>query len=97
MHWLSIGLAVALGVCLLLALELLRRLRRRTSRAVDAQVAATVETIAAPPHELARELSSAFSPAKEGTQRSRFLRQIAPTIDLYDAIGSTLHAAAGLP
>src|SRR6476659_9992056 len=97
MHWLSIGLAVALGVCLLLALELLRRLRRRTSRDVEAQVAATVETLEARLDELARELSSAVSRAEEEAQRSRFLGQIASTIDLDDAIGSTLQAAAGLP
>src|SRR4051794_12785023 len=97
MHWLSIGLAVALGVCLLLALELLRRLRRRNSRDVEAQVAATVETLEARLDELARELSSAVSRAEEEAQRSRFLGQIATTIDLDDAIGSTLQAAAGLP
>jgi diguanylate cyclase (GGDEF)-like protein len=97
MHWLSIGLAVALGACVLLALELLRRLRRRTSRDVEVQVAATVETLEARLDELAAELSSAVSRAEEEAQRSRFLGRIAATIDLDDAIGSTLQAAAGLP
>src|SRR5204862_5981377 len=97
MHWLSIGLAVALGVCLLLALELLRRLRRRTSRDVEAQVTATVETLEARLDELAHERSTAVSRAEEEAQRSRCLGQIATTIDLDDAISSTLQAAAGLP
>jgi hypothetical protein len=60
-------------------------------------VAATVETLEARLDELARELSSAVSRAEEEAQRSRFLGQIAATIDLDDAIGSTLQAAAGLP
>ncbi len=97
MHWLSIGLAIALVICVLVALELLRRLRRRTSRDVEAQVTATVQTLEARLDELARELSGAVSRAEEEAQRSRFLGQIATTIDLDDAIGSTLQAAAGLP
>ncbi|HEY4235819.1 MAG TPA: sensor domain-containing diguanylate cyclase [Gaiellaceae bacterium] len=97
MHWLTIGLAIGLVVCAVLALELLRRLRRRSSRDVEVQVAATVETLEARLDELARELGSAVSRAEEEAQRSRFLGQIATTIDLDDAIGSTLQAAAGLP
>jgi diguanylate cyclase (GGDEF)-like protein len=97
MHWLPIGLAVALGVCALVALELLRRLRRRTSRDVEAQVSATVETLEARLDELAQELGSAVRRAEEEAQRSRFLGQIATTIDLDDALGSTLRAAADLP
>ena len=97
MHWLTIGLAIGLVVCVLLALELLRRLRRRSSRDVEAQVAATVESLEARLDELAQELGSAVSRAEEEAQRSRFLGQIATTIDLDDAIGSTLQAAAALP
>src|SRR5690242_8110414 len=97
MHWLPIGLAVALGVCAVVALELLRRLRRRTSRDVEAQVAATVQTLETRLDELAQELSSAVTRAEEEAQRSRFLGQIATTIDLDDALGSTLRAAADLP
>jgi len=97
MHSLSIGLAVALGVCAIVVLELVRRLRRRTSRHVEEQVTATVETLEARLDELAQELSSAVRKAEEEAQRSRFLGQIAATIDLDDAIGSTLEAAAALP
>ena len=97
MNWLPIVLAAALVVCILVALELLRRLRRRSSRDVEAQVTATVQTLEVRLDELARELSSAVSRAEEEAQRSRFLGQIATTIDLDDTIGSTLQAAAGLP
>ncbi|HEX4323596.1 MAG TPA: sensor domain-containing diguanylate cyclase [Gaiellaceae bacterium] len=88
---------MALGVCVVVALDLLRRLRRRNGRDVEAQVTATVETLESRLDELARELSSAVIRAEEESQRSRFLGQIATTIDLDDAIGSTLQAAAALP
>jgi diguanylate cyclase (GGDEF)-like protein len=97
MHWLLIALAVALAGCVALALDLLRRLRRRTSRHAEEQVAATVETLEARLDELAQELSSAVTKAEEEAQRSRFLAQIGTTIDLDDALGSTLEAAAALP
>ena len=97
MHWLSIGLGVALVVCVAVALELFRRLRRQTARDVEAQVSATVATLKARLDELARELSSAVTRAEDESRRSRFLGQIATTIDLDDALGSTLQAAAGLP
>jgi diguanylate cyclase (GGDEF)-like protein len=97
MHWLLIGLAVALGVSVVVALDLLRRLRRRTSRQVEEQVAATVETLEARLDELAQELSSAVRKAEEETERGRFLTQIGTMIDLDDALGSTLEAAASLP
>jgi len=97
MHSLLIGLAVALGVCAVAALDLLRRLRRRTSRHVEEQVAATVQTLEARLDELAQELTSAVKRAEEETERSRFLAQIGTTIDLDDALGSTLEAAAALP
>jgi len=97
MHWLTIGLAIGLVLLALVSLELLRRLRRRNSRDVEAQVTATVHTLEARLDELARELSSAVNRAEEEAQRSKFLGQIATTIDLDDAINSTLQAAAGLP
>ena len=97
MDWLPIVLAVALGVCALVVLELLRRLRRKPSRDAEAQVAATVQTLEARLDELAQELSSTIRRAEEEAQRSRFFGQIATTIDLDDAIGSTLQAASGLP
>src|SRR5581483_5246771 len=46
--------------------------------------------------ELAQELGGAVRRAEDEAQRSRFLSQIATTIDLDDAIGSTLQVASGL-
>jgi diguanylate cyclase (GGDEF)-like protein len=96
MHWLSIGLAVALGVSVVVGLDLYRRLRGKRSREANAQVSATVQALEGRLDELAQELSSAVRRAEEETERSRFLGQIATTIDLDDAIGSTLQAAAAL-
>ena len=96
MHWLLIGLATALGVCVAVALDLLRRLRRRTSRHAEEQVAATVETLESRLDELAQELGSAVRRAEEESERARFLAQISTTIDLDDALTSTLKAAAAL-
>jgi diguanylate cyclase (GGDEF)-like protein len=97
MDWLLIGLGLALGVCLVAVVVLVLRLRRRSARDAEAQVSATVETLEARLDELARELSSAVRRAEEESQRSRFVSQIATTIDLDDAIGSTLQAVAALP
>jgi diguanylate cyclase (GGDEF)-like protein len=97
MHSLSIGLAAALGVSVVALLELLRRLRRRTSGHAEAQVAATVQTLETRLDELTQELSSAVRNAEEERERSRFLAQLGSTIDLDDALGTTLQAVAGLP
>jgi diguanylate cyclase (GGDEF)-like protein len=97
MHSLSIGLAAALGVSVAVVLDLLRRLRRRTSGDVEAQVEATVQTLELRLDELAQELSGAVRKAEEERERSRFLAQLGSTIDLDDALGSTLQATAGLP
>ena len=97
MHTLVIVLAVALGVVGVVALVLLLRLRGRTSREVEEQVAATMETLEARLDELTQELTSAVRRAEEETRRSRFLAQIGTTIDLDEALGSTLEAASALP
>jgi diguanylate cyclase (GGDEF)-like protein len=97
MHTAVIVLAVALGIVAVAALVLLLRLRRRTSREVEAQVAATVEMLEGRLDELAQELTRAVRRAEEEAQRSRFLAQIGTTIDLDDALGSALEAAASLP
>ena len=97
MHTLVIVLAVALGVVAVVALVLLLRLRSRTSREVEEQVAETMETLEARLDELTQELTSAVRRAEEETRRSRFLAQIGTTIDLDEALGSTLEAASALP
>jgi diguanylate cyclase (GGDEF)-like protein len=97
MHSLSIGLAAALGISVVALLELLRRLRRRASGDAEAQVASTVQTLEARLDELTRELSGAVRRAEEERERSRFLARLGSTIDLDDALGTTLEAAGGLP
>jgi len=97
MQWSIIGLSAALAVCVVAILGLLVRLRRNPARRVEEQVTATVEALETRLHELAQELSSAVRKAEEEAERSRFLAQIGATIDLDDALSSTLTAAAGLP
>ena len=63
----------------------------------EAQVTATVQTLEARLDELTRELSGAVRKAEEERERSRFLAQLGATIDLDDALSTTLHAATGLP
>jgi two-component system, cell cycle response regulator len=97
MHSLSIGLAAALGVAVAALLALVFRLRNRMSDEAEAQVTATMQTLEARLDELTQELSGAVRKAEEERERSRFLAQLGSTIDLDDALGTTLHAATGLP
>jgi diguanylate cyclase (GGDEF)-like protein len=97
MHSLSIGLAAALGVSVTALLALVLRLRRQTSGEAEAQVAAVVQTLEARLDELTQELSGAVRKAEEERERSRFLAQLGSTIDLDDALGTALQAAAALP
>jgi diguanylate cyclase (GGDEF)-like protein len=97
MLFLSISLAAALGVSVVALLALLRRLRRGTSGDAEAQLARTVQTLEARLDDLTRELSGAVRRAEEERERSRFLAQLGSSIDLDDAVGATLQAAAGLP
>jgi diguanylate cyclase (GGDEF)-like protein len=97
MHSLSISLAAALGVSLAAVLDLVRRLRRRTSSEGEAQSAATVQLLEARLEELAQELNRAVRRAEEERERGRLLAKLGSTIDLDDALGATLQAAAALP
>jgi diguanylate cyclase (GGDEF)-like protein len=97
MHSLSIGLATALGVSVIALLALVLRLRRQTSANGEAQVAAMVQTLEARLDELTQELSGAVRRAEEERDRSRFLAQLGSTIDLDEALGMALQAAAELP
>jgi two-component system, cell cycle response regulator len=97
MHSLSIALAAALGVSVIALLAVLVRLRRRPSGESETQVAAAVQTLEARLDELTQELGSAVRRAEEERERSRFLAQLGSTIDLDDAVRTTLHAATGLP
>lgn len=97
MHPLSIALALALGLSVAALLVLLRRPLRQRSGVAEAQVAATVQTLEMRLDELTHELGSAVQKAQEAQERSRFLARLGTTLDLDDAIGSTLRAVADLP
>ena len=97
MHSFSIGLAAALGVTVVAMLELLRRLRRSNSGTAKAQLASMVHTLEVRLDDLTRELSGAVRRAEEERERSRFLAQLDSTIDLDEAVGTTLRAVVGLP
>jgi diguanylate cyclase (GGDEF)-like protein len=97
MHSLSIALATALGLSVIALFALVLRLRRQTSADGEAQVAAMVQTLEARLDELTQELSGAVRKAEEERERSRFLAQLGSTIDLDEALGMALQAAAELP
>jgi diguanylate cyclase (GGDEF)-like protein len=81
------ALVVVLGVLLLLSL-------RRSSRRAEARVSDVVETLEQRMDELAAELAHAVARADEESRRSRFLGQIAGSIDLDEVVNRTLEAAA---
>jgi diguanylate cyclase (GGDEF)-like protein len=97
MHSLSIALATALGLSVIALFALVLRLRRQTSADGEAQVAAMVQTLEARLDELTQELSGAVRRAEEERDRSRFFAQLGSTIDLDEALGMALQAAAELP
>jgi diguanylate cyclase (GGDEF)-like protein len=70
---------------------------RRSGRRADEQVGTVMEALEARMDELAQELAGAVARAEEESRRSRFLAEIAGSIDLDDVLARTLEAAAGLP
>jgi diguanylate cyclase (GGDEF)-like protein len=93
---LLISLCAALGaLVVLLAVLLVTRLRRQ-SRQAEARVSTVVETLERRMDELATELAGAVARAEEEGRRSRFLGEIAGTIDLDAVVARTLEAAASV-
>jgi len=93
---LLIGISAALGACLLVALSLLVTVVRRSSRRADERVGAVVQALEERMDELAQELAGAVARADEESQRSRFLGEIAGSIELDEVLKRTLDAAGGL-
>ncbi|MBX5473908.1 MAG: sensor domain-containing diguanylate cyclase [Thermoleophilia bacterium] len=91
----AISAALGAGVVLLGALGVVAS--RRAGRRADARVDEVVRTLETRMDELARELAGAMERAEEEGRRSRFLREIAGTIDLDDVLARTLEAASALP
>jgi diguanylate cyclase (GGDEF)-like protein len=93
----DIGIAVAFGACVLLLAVLLVVLVRRSQRRADGRVDEVVRTLEVRMDELAQELAGAVDRAEEEGRRSRFLGEIAGSIDLDEVLARTLEAAGKLP
>jgi diguanylate cyclase (GGDEF)-like protein len=93
---LLIGISAALGACLLVLLAVLVGLARRSGRRADERVGTVMQALETRMDELAQELAGAVARADEESRRSRFLGDIAGSIDLDDVLARTLEAAAGL-
>jgi diguanylate cyclase (GGDEF)-like protein len=91
-----IVIAAALGGCILLLLLLLALVGRRTGRRADERVGAVVQTLEKRMDELARELAGAVERAEEEGRRSRFLGEIAGSIDMDEVLARTLEAGTRL-
>ncbi|MGD0715480.1 MAG: sensor domain-containing diguanylate cyclase [Gaiellaceae bacterium] len=96
MNHLLIGISAALGACLLVLLAVLAGLARRSGRRADERVGTVMQALETRMDELAQELAGAVARADEESRRSRFLGDIAGSIDLDDVLARTLEAAAGL-
>jgi len=97
MTHLDIGIATAFGVCVLVLVALFVVLVRRQGRRADARVDDVVQALESRMDELAHELAGAVVRAEEEGRRSRFLGEIAGSIDLDEVLARTLDAAASLP
>jgi diguanylate cyclase (GGDEF)-like protein len=94
---LLIAISAALAACVLVLLGLLVVLNRRRSRTAHDQVADVVRALEKRMDELSHELAQAVSRAEEEGRRSRFLGEIAGSIDLDEVLSRTLEAAGSLP
>jgi diguanylate cyclase (GGDEF)-like protein len=93
---LLIGISAALGACLLVLLVVLAGLLRRSGRRADERVGTVMQALETRMDELAQELAGAVARAEEESRRSRFLGDIAGSIDLDEVLTRTLDAAGGL-
>jgi diguanylate cyclase (GGDEF)-like protein len=94
---LLIAISAALAVCVVVLLVLLVLLNRRTSRTAQDRVADVVRALENRMDELSHELAGAVARAEEEGRRSRFLGEIAGSIDLDEVLSRTLEAAGSLP
>ncbi len=95
MNHLLIGITAGLGAGVVLLLVLLATLVRRSGRRADEQVSDVVRVLETRMDELGRELAGAVERAEEEGRRSRFLGEIAGSIDLDEVLARTLEAATG--
>ena len=90
---LLIGISAGLGACVVLLLVLLGTLVRRSGRRADERVSDVVRILETRMDELGHELAGAVERAEEEGRRSRFLGEIAGSIDLDEVLARTLEAA----
>jgi len=91
---LLIGISAALGLSVVGLAVLAGLLARRGSRRADERVTEVVRVLERRMDELATELAGAVERAEEEGRRSRFLGEIAGSIDLDEVLARTLEAAA---
>jgi diguanylate cyclase (GGDEF)-like protein len=93
---LLISISAGLGATVVVLAVLLAVAQRRSSRKAEARVSTVVETLEKRMDELATELAGAVERAEEEGRRSRFLGEIAGSIDLDDVVARTLDAAVAI-
>jgi diguanylate cyclase (GGDEF)-like protein len=91
-----IVIAAALGGCVVLLAILLALVGRRSGKRADERVGAVVQTLEKRMDELAKELAGAVERAEEEGRRSRFLGEIAGSIDMDEVLARTLEAGTRL-
>jgi diguanylate cyclase (GGDEF)-like protein len=87
-----IVISAALGGLALILLVMLGLASRRSGRRADERVGAVVESLETRMNELAAELAGAVERAEEEGRRSRFLGEIAGSIDMDEVLARTLEA-----
>jgi diguanylate cyclase (GGDEF)-like protein len=94
---LLIGISAALAACVVVLVVLLATIVRRSGKKAEDRVSDVVRTLENRMDDLAKELAGAVDRAEEESRRSRFLGEIAGSIDLDDVLARTLEAAVALP
>jgi diguanylate cyclase (GGDEF)-like protein len=94
---LLIAVSVALGACVVILVTLLVVLTRRAERRADARIERVVLEFEGRLDALAQDLSAARELAETESRRSRFLAEIAGSIDLDEVLARTLESTRGLP
>ena len=96
MNHLLIIIIAALGGCVVLLAALLALVGRRSGRRADERVGAVVQALENRMDELATELAGAAERAEEEGRWSRFLTEIARSIDMDEVLARTLEAGTRL-
>jgi diguanylate cyclase (GGDEF)-like protein len=91
-----IVILAALGAGALALLVVLVLVSRRSGRRADERVGAVVQTLEKRMDELAKELAGAVERAEEEGRRSRYLGEIAGSIDMDEVLARTLEAGTRL-